>query len=376
MRAKSVHKILQKPVLKTGVHSTREAIKAEADRLPKHAKYVIESSSVWEETYRYMAEDLDLDVILSNPYTTMLIAKSKKKTDKVDAVVLADMRRGNYIPPCYVPDRKTSDERKAVRHRDNLVRKRISYKNMVHGILLQMNFKAKGAKPFSPKWMGLIRQIDDYRIKEYLGQIEYLNDAIIRADTRIARLVKDNRNALLLRTMPGVGNFTALTVASMIGDIGRFNSPEALCAYAGLVPSVRGSADTVHHGHITKNGDKLMRWVLTECVLSHVHHVAGDSYIKTCYIRIAKKRGKQKAAVAGVSKMLRVMYWRFCCVIVTCSKSSAMSQISSVRQTPSLVQMRICRGRQPSRLDARGAGHASRAWTAAPVRRNKFHMPS
>ena len=288
---------------------TREAIKAEVDRLPKHAKYVIESSSVWEETYRYMAEELGLDVILSNPYTTMLIAKSKKKTDKVDAAVLADMLRGNYIPPCYVPDRKTSGERKAVRHRDNLVRKRTGYKNMVHGILLQMNFKAKGAKPFSPKWMGPIRQIDDYRIKEYLGQIEYHNDAIIRADTRIARLVKDNPNALLLKTIPGVGNFTALTVASMIGDIGRFNSPEALCAYAGVVPSVRGSADTVHHGHITKNGDKLMRWVLTECVLSHVHHVAGDSYIKTCYIRIAKKRGKQKAAVAGASKMLRVMYW-------------------------------------------------------------------
>ena len=92
---------------------TREAIKAEVDRLPKHAKYVIESSSVWEETYRYMAEDLGLDVILSNPYTTMLIAKPKKKTDKVDAAVLADMRRGNYIPPCYVPDRKTSGERVA-----------------------------------------------------------------------------------------------------------------------------------------------------------------------------------------------------------------------------------------------------------------------
>ena len=103
---------------------------------------------------------------------------------------------------------------------------------------------------------GLVRQIDDYRIKEYLGQIEYHNDAIIRADTRIARLVKDNPNALLLKTIPGVGNFTALTVASMIGDIGRFNSPEALCAYAGVVPSVRGSANVVHHGHITKNGDR------------------------------------------------------------------------------------------------------------------------
>ena len=68
---------------------------------------------------------------------------------------------------------------------------------------------------------------------------------------------------LLLRTIPGVGNYAALTAASMIVDINRFNSPESLCSYAGVVPSVRGSANVVHHGRITKNGDKLLRWVLT-----------------------------------------------------------------------------------------------------------------
>ena len=157
--------------------------------------------------------------------------------------------------------------------------------------------------------MELIRPIDDYRIKEYLRQIEYLNDAIIRADVRIAHLVKDNQDALLLRTIPGVGNYAALTAASMIGDINRFNSPESLCSYAGVVPSVRGSANVVHHGRITKNGDKLLRWILTECVFSHIRHVPEHSYIKTSYARIAKKRGNGKAVIAATAKMLRVMYW-------------------------------------------------------------------
>ena len=97
---------------------------------------------------------------------------------------------------------------------------------MVHGILLQKNFKAKGAKPFSAKWKELIRPIDDYRIKEYLRQIGYLDDAIIRVDVRMAHLVKNNQNALLLRTILGVGNYAALTAASMIGNINLFNSPE------------------------------------------------------------------------------------------------------------------------------------------------------
>ena len=51
-----------------------------------------------------MMEGMKLDVTLSNPRTIPLIAKSK--TDKVDAVVLADMHRGGYTIACYVADIK------------------------------------------------------------------------------------------------------------------------------------------------------------------------------------------------------------------------------------------------------------------------------
>ena len=65
-----------------------ESVRDMAGRLPKQTRYVMESSSVWIGTYRLMTEEMKLDVTLSNPRTTLLIAKSKKKTDKVDAVVL------------------------------------------------------------------------------------------------------------------------------------------------------------------------------------------------------------------------------------------------------------------------------------------------
>ena len=82
-----------------------------AGRLPDRAKYILESSSVWEGTCRLMTEGMDHDVTLSNPYTTLLIAKSKKKTNRVDALILADMHRVDYTASCYVPDVKASDER-------------------------------------------------------------------------------------------------------------------------------------------------------------------------------------------------------------------------------------------------------------------------
>ena len=86
------------------IRNTREALAGETSKIPSNSKYVIESSSVWEEVYRHMRNDLGLDVVLSDPYKTRLIAESKKKTDKVDALILADMLRGGYIAECYVPE--------------------------------------------------------------------------------------------------------------------------------------------------------------------------------------------------------------------------------------------------------------------------------
>ena len=63
----------------------------EFSAFPKNAKYVLESSSVWYGIYQKLVGDLGLDVVLSNPYLTRLIAKSKKKTDRFDAHALADV---------------------------------------------------------------------------------------------------------------------------------------------------------------------------------------------------------------------------------------------------------------------------------------------
>ena len=79
------------------VENDVKSIKSEFSGYPKDAKFVIESSSVWYGVYRFLTDSLNLDVVLSNPYQTRLIAESKKKTDKVDAKVLADMNTCNIL---------------------------------------------------------------------------------------------------------------------------------------------------------------------------------------------------------------------------------------------------------------------------------------
>ena len=287
---------------------TREDVDSEVSKMPKNAKYVIESSSVWNDTFHFMRDELGLDVILSNPYTTKLIAESKKKTDKVDAAILADMLGGGYIAECHVAGSKTTKERDLVRYRHMMVEIRTRMKNSIHGILLQNSMKPTGV-PFTHRWVAQLRQMQDYRTDGYLAIIESLDNVIMRSNIRIRDAVNDNPDAMLLKSIPGVGDYTALIIASAIDGIERFHSSEKLSAYAGIVPSVRSSADIAHHGRITRRGSNILRWILVECVHSHVRF-APSSDVSMFYYRIRKKRGGGKAAVAAASKMLHVMWWR------------------------------------------------------------------
>lgn len=267
---------------------------------------VMESSSVWYGLFMYMTDTLGLDVILSNPYQTKAIAASKKKTDRVDARILADLHRGGYIARCYVADRDIVESRQLARYRHALVESRTRYKNLIHGILLQNGTRIAGT-PFTKAYTDALRRLGDYRIDGYLAEIESHNRQVAAADVMVWRTVRESAEATLLMSIPGIGRYTALVVSAEIGDVSRFAGPHALCSYAGIVPSVRNSADVVHHGRITKVGSRMLRWVLAEAVHTHVRY-APDSDITRFYKRLAKRRGTAKATIAAASKMLRVIY--------------------------------------------------------------------
>ncbi|MDI1496260.1 MAG: Transposase [Cenarchaeum symbiont of Oopsacas minuta] len=133
--------------------------------VPKSAKCIMESSSVWYGLFTFMTKDLKLDVSLSNPYQTKAIASSKKKTDKIDAMILADLYRGGYIALCHVPTKIVVEWRRLVRHRHWSVQMRTSEKNAIHGILLQEGIKIAGTT-FTQKYNESLHFIGDYRIDE------------------------------------------------------------------------------------------------------------------------------------------------------------------------------------------------------------------
>lgn len=107
-----------------------------------------------------------------------------------------------------------------------------------------------------------------------------------------------------LATIPGVGPVTVDVVVSELGDIGRFKSVKAVCAYAGLAPKVRESAGKRQELRITKAGPPLLRWALVEAAWRVVRQSAAWRRI---YEGIRKRAGGKKAIVAVARRLLVVM---------------------------------------------------------------------
>ena len=69
-------------------------------------------------------------------------------------------------------------------------------------------------------------------------------------------------------TITGMGHTGALLIASEIGNITRFQSPEKLVSWAGLCPSLHQSGESTHYGRIKRDGNKHVRWLMMEVALS------------------------------------------------------------------------------------------------------------
>ena len=97
----------------------------------------------------------------------------------------------------------------------------------------------------------------------------------------------------------------AAILVAEIGDVTRFASARHLCSWAGLTPTHRESDTKVHRGHITRQGNHLVRWAVIEAVARY----HGGAPIEGAYHRIADRRGKMIARVAAGRKLLSLVYY-------------------------------------------------------------------
>jgi len=296
----------------TQVRNNSEEIREYFKTLPKGTPVAVEATTGWE-WLRDVLEEECMEVKLANSHKVKLIAESTIKTDKIDAVVLAQLERSNFLPMAYMAPKEIREYRELLRHRFLLVRTRVRFKNVIHSILMKMGIlPPEVSDQFGKEGIAFLKAVEvptvyRQRIDTYLEIIENLSCFIKGVDEEIKkRVVTENEQAKLLTTMPGISYLSGLLLVAEIGDINRFSSYKKLSSYAGLIPTTDQSAEKRHQGHIKKDSNKYIRGVLIEAVR---HAIKKDPVLGFKYNRISRKKGVNKARIAIANQLLISVYF-------------------------------------------------------------------
>ncbi len=249
-------------------------------------------------------------VSAANPYKTKLIAEAQIKNDKVDALALAQLLAAHFIPEVWVPDDQVREQRGLATHRATLQKQCTQIKNRVHHLLHRHNLRCPEPTPFSAAgraWLLALAlpQADGLQVRHLYQQLDILQDELDETDHLIARLASQDPRIPYLLQVTGIGYYTAFAILAAIGDIQRFSDPDQLAAYGGLVPRQHQSGGRNFHGHITKAGNPLLRWLMVEAARAAIRW---DPYWRHAHDHIARRRGSHIAVVA-VARKLMVLVW-------------------------------------------------------------------
>jgi len=111
----------------------------------------------------------------------------------------------------------------------------------------------------------------------------------------------------LLDTIPGIGQRLAEQLLAEIGaDMSRFPTAAHIARWAKLAPGNNASAGKRYSGR-TGHGNRWLRTSLVQAAHSAIK--VKDSYLRSCYQRLAGRCGAQRAIVAVAQRILTAVYY-------------------------------------------------------------------
>ena len=277
------------------------------DGLSGRTEVVVEACSVWPHVYD-TAVSAGAKVTLAHPYKVRVISEAGLKSDKVDSLALAQLLRLRAIPVAFAPDAATRALRQIIRDRQFYLEQEHSVRNHIYSVLLR-----KGI-PYDEGILGQKRKREALRslglpeVDRGLEMLAHFDATTADLDTKIHEAYLASREAQLLTSIPGIGEFTAVALVAELCPIDRFPNVERLCSYAGLVPTNHQSGETSYQGRLKTDSNPLVKWLLMEASWSHRPWADKGSDVTRIARRVARRRGKQKGNVAGAHKLLKIVY--------------------------------------------------------------------
>ena len=263
--------------------------------------------SRWFE--RLLAE-LNYEIWIGDPAKIRAKQVRKQKTDRRDAEHILKLMVKDDFPRIWAPTPENRDLRQLLWHRHRLVGMRTRVKNQLQAVAMN-----EGIRRQKGLWTEKGRQQLESlslmpwttrRRQELLELLDQLDPNIDELSQAIKQEAEGMPEVKLLMTHPGVGPITALAFVLVIGTPERFSGGKQVASYLGLIPCEASSADHWRLGHITKQGNKLLRFLLGQSAQSVARC---EEQWHRQYAHLTMRRNKPIAKVAMARKLAVRLFW-------------------------------------------------------------------
>lgn len=259
-----------------------------------------------------LIEALASRIVLVNPRKMRIIAESRRKTDKLDAQILAEFLAADELPQAWRPTPRVRRHRTLVRQLDYLRRKTSGLKCRLRSLLARYNadilglFAARGAAHMASV---PLNSADRFVAEQLWAGLEFQHQQRLALCGRLRQFaeaapIAEREARAVLESVPCLGPVTLEVLLSELGDVRRFGNQNEVVQYAGLAPGVRESAGHRKEQGITKEGSPLLRWTMIQLAWRLVNKSRRWGSI---YEKLKRRCGSKKAIVAVARRVLCVL---------------------------------------------------------------------
>jgi transposase len=258
---------------------------------------------------RLLAE-LDFELWIGDPARIRAKRVRKQKTDRQDAQLILTLLIENRFPRVWIPSPQNRDLRQLLWHRHRLVQMRTRIMNQLQAVAMN-----EGVRRKKGLWSKSGRaQLESFslapwatrRRQDLLELLDRLNPTIEQLSAALEQEAEKLPEVVRLMTHPGVGPLTGLAFVLIIGTPQRFQCGKQIGSYLGLIPCEDSSAGHQRLGHISKQGNSLLRFLLVEAAQATVRC---DPDWRRRFLYLAMRRERRIAKVAMARKLAVRLFW-------------------------------------------------------------------
>ena len=214
---------------------------------------------------------------------------------------------------------KTKEQQAALmlhRTRQLLVRQRTMLSNALRGHLAELGIVSAKGRNGTAELLKIISDEKDDRVpsvaRTCLSALARQFDTIAMEIGEIEKHIhawhRSCEASRRLEQIPGIGPIVATALVAEVGDWKAFSSGRSLAAWIGLVPKQHSTGGKNKLGHITKQGNRYLRWLLVTGAMAVIRYAQKHGTKRPWLARVMDRRPTKVAAVALANKIARIAW--------------------------------------------------------------------